>query len=111
VPIETGAVVTVEVNEANTQDSYFFPFQETVTFPRFSWKQVPSPGIFFQLSNEKTVTNRRVHSIYEWASQIGGFICFLYLCLAFLLPYLQVWTIEKLLINRLYKQSMTRLFA
>ena len=61
--------------------------------------------VWFQMSSDKTVTERRVYTFIDWAGEVGGFNRFVQLVFTFILPFVQVWSLDKHLISRLYKSD------
>jgi hypothetical protein len=56
-----------------------------------------------QMSRDKRFIDRRVYTIYDWMNEVGGFYGFIQLFVAILLPLFQVWSLEKNLIQKLFK--------
>ena len=52
------------------------------------------------MSSDKTVTERRVYTFIDWAGEVGGFNRFVQLVFTFILPFVQVWSLDKHLISR-----------
>ena len=52
---------------------------------------------------KKHKIERRVYTAFDWANEVGGLYGFFELLVVMLLPYFQVWSLDKYLIKNLYK--------
>jgi hypothetical protein len=90
------------------QDSYFDLKEHNETFVTIQQgKDVALTGeslsqFIFQLSPSKVMIERRVYNIFDWMNEVGGFYGFLELAVKLILPYFQVWSLQKFLIQKLY---------
>jgi len=55
--------------------------------------------------NDKLVTERRVYTFVDWAGEVGGFNKFVQLVFSLILSFVQVWSLDKHLVSRLYKSD------
>lgn len=60
------------------------------------------------MSNDKVVTERRVYTVIDWAGEVGGFGKFVQLLFSLILPLVQMWSLDKHLISRLYRSDHSR---
>lgn len=94
-----------------TADSYWYARKKVDTF--YQLNQVserknpmgPTNGIFIISSQDKQSIERRSYNILDWANEVGGFYGFIELIIQIVLPYCQVWSLEKTLISKLYKSK------
>jgi hypothetical protein len=57
---------------------------------------------YIQMSPNLIMTERRVYNILDWMKEAGGFYGFLLAVSKLILPFFQVWSLEKFLIKKLY---------
>lgn len=50
------------------------------------------------------VQSRTVYSISDWLGEVGGFASTMHLLFGLMFSFLQVWSVEKFLIQQLYKK-------
>ena len=60
-------------------------------------------GIFVDINPDKLEIVRNVYSLSAWLGEIGGFFSALLAIFKIVLPLLQVFSLEKYLISKLYK--------
>ena len=62
-------------------------------------------SFMIEMNFDKEVIERKVYSITDWMNEVGGFHSWMHLVVSFLLPMLQVWSIDKHLLRRLYSNQ------
>jgi hypothetical protein len=60
-------------------------------------------GIFIDIDPDELEIMRRVYSLSGWLGEVGGFSSAVQAIFGILLPLLQVFSLEKYLINKLYQ--------
>jgi len=70
-------------------------------------QQVGSGGalidIIFELGQSKQLIERRVYGLFDWMNEVGGFFGFMQLLFQIVMPFFQIWSLEKFLIQKLYR--------
>ena len=64
--------------------------------------------VLITLSFAKNTIERKVYSLTDWMNEVGGFHAYMSLLASFLLPFCQVWSLEKFLISKLYKSQSSQ---
>ena len=62
-------------------------------------------NILFSLTMDKLSIERRVYTLFDWAEEVGGFQGFILLLIQIVLPYCQVFSLEKYLVSKLFKSQ------
>lgn len=75
----------------------------------FNYNYLGTNGVMVQMSPNKEIIMRNVYSFEDFINEIGGFFEALRLFFTLILPFFQVWSLEKYLISKLYKQQKTDL--
>ena len=57
------------------------------------------------MSMDKQVVSRRVYSVGDWLNEVGGYSSCLVLAVQLMLPLLRTFTLNKFLIQELYKMQ------
>lgn len=107
----TGFPIEIENNEVITSDSQWLPHSTNTTFQSLHrgisfYDQLLGHSLsnrfLLQLTLRKNKIERKVYNIFDWANEIGGFYGFCELIVVLLLPFFQVWSLNKFLIKQLY---------
>jgi len=62
-------------------------------------------GVLIDINNDILHTSRKIYTLSNWASEVGGFIRMLTLFFAVLHPLLSSELLESFLVRRLFKQA------
>ena len=62
-------------------------------------------GIMIDLHPEKLVTVRTLYTLSAWLGEIGGFSSSVMGIIQFVLPLLQIFSLQKYLVRNLFKQQ------
>ena len=54
---------------------------------------------------DHSVQLRTVYSISDWLGEVGGFASIMHLIFGILFSYLRTWSVEKFLINQLFRKQ------
>jgi len=60
--------------------------------------------IIFELGQSKQLIERRVYGLFDWMNEVGGFFGFMQLLFQIVIPFCQIWSLEKFLIQKLYRE-------
>ena len=58
----------------------------------------------FEMSPDKFIIERKVYNIGDWLEEIGGFQQIIYVIFLATIPILNVWSIDKHFIAKIYKK-------
>ena len=58
-----------------------------------------------QMSPDKNIIERKVYSLEDLSNEIGGFVEFVVMPFYLLVTFFKIWSIDKYLVTKLYKQQ------
>ena len=61
-------------------------------------------GFMFEMSPDKFIIERKVYNMGDWLEEIGGFQQIIYVIFLATIPILNVWSIDKHFIEKIYKK-------
>ena len=62
-------------------------------------------GVLIDIHPDKLMTVRTVYTLSAWLGEIGGFSSSVMAIIYFVLPLLQVFSLQKYLVSKLFKQQ------
>ena len=63
-------------------------------------------GIMIDIHADKLMTVRTVYTLSTWLGEIGGFSSSVMAIIQFVLPLLQIFSLQKYLVSKLFKQQL-----
>lgn len=87
----------------NADVNHYVTFEKNVPVKKIEALGGALIDIVFELGQSKQLIERRVYGLFDWMNEVGGFFGFMQLLFQIVLPFCQIWSLEKFLIQKLYR--------
>ncbi len=81
----------------------YYNLQQNARFSYYVSERMVN-GIMLDLHQDLEVVRRDVYQLINWLQEIGGFFTSLRVTFYYLIPLFEVWTLEKFLVSRMFKE-------
>lgn len=103
---------TLTVNEVNQYDNFWWPRLRNTTFLSMQpynsetdlFSKTIRTSIMIGFNQDKVVIERKVYSLFDWLNEVGGFEAILRVFVQVFMPIVQVWSLDKYLVSKLFKR-------